>query len=159
MVALSVAVAALIAVFAGMVGDTRSGVTNQQVSADTVFVRDANVACASAMGAARLWPTRAGAPLPAPAAVVAANTRLGELSGRILALPLVSADRSEIQGWLDGWQRFATDRLRAASGDGATSSLVAAVGLDATRADAFALTNSLGDCTLNAQPAPGVQSF
>jgi hypothetical protein len=138
------------------------------LSQDTGFTRAAGIACAATMGAARLTPPTSlsaggGAPSATPAAVATANRALASLANRIRSIPVAGSGSGGVQKWLDTWDRYAADRARQAglaaspAGHGPTTgtsseaqSLASAVDLDAAQADAFATTNGLGNCTLDA---------
>jgi hypothetical protein len=151
----STTVALVVVILVATLGLSNRPATDPSLAQDSTFIRSANIACGEAMGAIRSPPPSAESSATAgamsPAAVAAANRNLEQLAARIRALPVVASAESLIQGWLDDWSRYATDRQRQAdarSGGVGPGSLSSTVGLDEAAADAFPSAHGLSDCTL-----------
>jgi hypothetical protein len=156
----STLVGLMVVILVATVGLSNRPSTDPSLAQDSTFIRSANIACGEAMGAIRSPPastqSSAASGSMSPAAVSAANRNLERLATEIKALPIVASAQSPIQGWLDDWNRYATDRQRqadlaaTAAGAGADGpgSLSSTVGLDEAAADAFPTAHGLSDCTL-----------
>jgi hypothetical protein len=168
LILISAAVGVAILILSATVGGAPSATAPVTLADDSAFVAAATVACNSDIAAARLAPTPAISPKGSigtsdpltPTLVAEANDRLARLRTRLLALPVIAAARPGVQRWMDGWDRFAADRVRLAalvakSGAAAasTAAVTAALRSDAGDADAFAVSNHLDACTLDEQGA------
>lgn len=172
LMSLSALIGLAVLVLAATVGIAPRPAGTTTLAQDATFIQTASIDCAAAMGAIRLTPqpsmsSSGTTPTPSPEAVAAANLALERLETRIRALPVTNVALNGVQGWLDTWNRFAADRMKQADAAAArsatgsatgTTSVAAALGpvvsLDAAQADAFATTNGLGNCALDADNAP-----
>ncbi len=150
---------------------------------DTAFLREANAACVSTLGAVRPVASSAGAGAT-PTAVMAVGAELSGLAGRIHRLSEAPGATSVVAGWLRLWKTWSAERLaeaRALAGEGGTAPASSrpgasspgaagsgratpaaaeaagtAAGAAASEADSFALHHGLADCSLRYQPTAAI---
>ena len=140
---------------------------------DQSFVRAANSRCNSALAALRVPGAEAitATGPPSLTAVRARATGIDALANQLQQLPLIAADRSQVQGWLADWRAYSADELAYATpppqvalpttpggrdtGQDASQdpSLLVRANAAANGADRFALDNGLVSCTLAVHPA------
>ena len=157
-------VAVLAAVAVGIAGEAmRPKSPGPRVLTDGAFVKAANRQCDATLPGLR--PQDSG---PFGTAVTPAQTAdqidqaaagLDKLAGQLRIVPASPADQPHIDGWLDGWHRYASLGRQYAAflrqhGSANPGPLLAASVNAAKAADNFALANGLKSCTFFVVPQP-----
>jgi hypothetical protein len=129
---------------------------------DRTYVALANAQCAKTLSGLR--PQDAGpfgttvTPVQAADGIDKAAVGLDGLATTLRALPLDPTNRPYIDGWLDGWQRYAglghqyAAFLRAHGTANPGRPLSDSITREASAADHFALANGLKSCTFTTAP-------